>query len=605
MDKPGPSKKRKVKDENRQFQEIWTEKYFFVWSHNKVVCLICKNSVAIAKEYNVKRHYETQHPTFTKFTGELRKQKMLSLKRELIGQQAMFTKPIQDSETATEVSYEISRMIAKRSRPFNDGDFVKECIEIAAKKMCPEAAKKFEKIQLNRMTIQRRIMSLSGNIAEQLTEKTKIIEFFSLALDESTDISSTAQLLIFIRGVTQDFEVLEELLGMCSLKGQTKGVDILNVLLDECSKTDLDLSKLSGVATDGAPSMIGVNSGLVTLLKKHLQEKNINAEDLMQFHCIIHQEALCSKKIEFQNVMKVVVSTVNFIKSRGLNHRQFKQFLDDIESEYGDLLYYTEVRWLSRGLTLERFLNLIEEIGIFLAEKQRDVPELKNPDWLCDLAFLVDITNHLNVLNTRLQGKNQLISQLYAHVSSFQCKLTLFRSQLNSGNYNHFPNYKKMAEKFNKTAINFSYVEKLDILIQSFQDRFSEFKKVKPLLDIFSNPFTISVENAPESMQLEIIDIQNDQDLRNKFNEGDLLNFYRCIDKNMYKELRINALKCASLFGSTYICEQTFSILNNNKTKNRNRLANESLEAVLRVATSKFEPNIKKIVSTMQCHASN
>ncbi|XP_072383862.1 general transcription factor II-I repeat domain-containing protein 2-like [Diabrotica undecimpunctata] len=191
----------------------------------------------------------------------------------------MFTKPIQDSETATKVSYEISRMIAKRSRPFNDGDFLKECIEIAAKKMCPEASKKFEKIQLNRMTIQRRL-------SDKLS-----------ALDESTDISSTAQLLIFIRGVTQNFEVLEELLGMCSLKGQTKGVDILNVVLDEYSKTDLDLSKLSGVATDGALSMIGVNSGLVTLLKKYLQEKNINAEDLMQFHCIIHQEDLCSKKI--------------------------------------------------------------------------------------------------------------------------------------------------------------------------------------------------------------------------------------------------------------------------------------------------------------------
>ena len=56
-----------------------------------------------------------------------------------------------------------------------------------------------------------------------------------------------------------------------------------------------------------------------------------------------------------------------------------------------------------------------------------------------------------------------------------------------------------MAEKFNNTVINFSCVEKLE-LIQSFKDRFSEFKK--PLLDIFSNPFTISVENAPESMQL-------------------------------------------------------------------------------------------------------
>ncbi|KAK9712722.1 hypothetical protein QE152_g24746 [Popillia japonica] len=93
---------------------------------------------------SLKRKLTGQQAMFTKpiqdseFTGELRKQKMLSLKRKLTGQQAMFTKPIQDSETATEVSYEISRMIAKRSRPFNDGDIVKECIVIAAKKMCPK-----------------------------------------------------------------------------------------------------------------------------------------------------------------------------------------------------------------------------------------------------------------------------------------------------------------------------------------------------------------------------------------------------------------------------------------------------------------------------------
>lgn len=101
MDKapPVPSKKRKVKDENRQFQDIWTEKYFFVMSHNNIICMICKNSVAIPKEYNVKRHYETQHPTFTKLTGQLRNQKIASLKKELLGQQAMFTKPIEDAET--------------------------------------------------------------------------------------------------------------------------------------------------------------------------------------------------------------------------------------------------------------------------------------------------------------------------------------------------------------------------------------------------------------------------------------------------------------------------------------------------------------------------
>lgn len=58
MDKPGPSKKRKVQDGNRQFQESWTEKYFFVKFAGKIICLICKNTVAVLKEYNLKRHYE-------------------------------------------------------------------------------------------------------------------------------------------------------------------------------------------------------------------------------------------------------------------------------------------------------------------------------------------------------------------------------------------------------------------------------------------------------------------------------------------------------------------------------------------------------------------
>ncbi len=47
--------------------------------------------------------------------------------------------------------------------------------------------------------------------------------------------------------------------------------------------------------------------------------------------------------------MSVVVSVVNSIRSRGLTHRLFQEFLRENESEYGDLIYHTEVRLLSRG----------------------------------------------------------------------------------------------------------------------------------------------------------------------------------------------------------------------------------------------------------------
>jgi hypothetical protein len=78
-----------------------------------------------------------------------------------------------------------------------------------------------------------------------------------------------------------------------------------------------------------------------------------------------------------------------------------------MESEYGDLQYFTEIRCLSRGARLARFFTLQEEIGLFMEDKGRPIRELNNTEWICDLAFLVDITQQLNGVNVRLQGQEQ------------------------------------------------------------------------------------------------------------------------------------------------------------------------------------------------------
>ena len=89
------------------------------------------------------------------------------------------------------------------------------------------------------------------------------------------------------------------------------------------------------------------------------------------------------------------------------------------------LFYHTDVRWLSRGSALQRFFSLREEIGHFLAEKGQPMQELSDTVWLADLAFLVDITKHLNALNASLQGSDAVVSQLYAHIKAFGTKLQL------------------------------------------------------------------------------------------------------------------------------------------------------------------------------------
>ena len=116
----------------------------------------------------------------------------------------------------------------------------------------------------------------------------------------------------------------------------------------------LDLARLISVTTDGAPAMVGSQKGFVTLLENHM--KNAGYENsIMKIHCIIHQEALCAKNTKLDEIMQVVVKIVNIILSRGLNHRQFRKFLEEIDAQHSDLKYFCDVRWLSRGNMLERF----------------------------------------------------------------------------------------------------------------------------------------------------------------------------------------------------------------------------------------------------------
>ena len=89
-----------------------------------------------------------------------------------------------------------------------------------------------------------------------MKERLKSCEAFSLALDESTDISDTAQLVIFIRAVTARFDIVEEFLDMTSLSSIATGQDICEQALKVEEKFELNTAKLCGVTIDGAPSML-------------------------------------------------------------------------------------------------------------------------------------------------------------------------------------------------------------------------------------------------------------------------------------------------------------------------------------------------------------
>ena len=316
-------------------------------------------------------------------------------------------------------SFKIAHFIARELRPFSTGPFVKECLDIASESICPLSKPQFNAICLSRHTIARRIEDLSADVERQLTLRGQQFIAYSLCLDESTDVVDTAQLAIFIRGVDIDLNITEELLDLIPMRDTCTGEDIFCAVEHAIDNMNPPWNKLVSVATDGTPNMIGCNVGFVGLLKSKLTP----GQKFHSVHCVIHQEALCAKTVQFDMVMNVVVKTVNFIRSVGLNHRQFRELMDSLESDFNDIPYFCQVRWLSRGKTLERFLLLLDQVKLFMDMKGRHVPELSDPQWIVNLAFVTDITSHLNALNGSLQGKAQLIVSLCSKIRAMQMKL--------------------------------------------------------------------------------------------------------------------------------------------------------------------------------------
>jgi len=170
--------------------------------------------------------------------------------------------------------------------------------------------------------------------------------------------------------------------------------------------------------------------------------KHQPGKEIIFLHCIIHQEILCKRVLKLKHVILDVTNIVNFIWGRALNHRQFLRFLKEIECDFTDISYHTDIRWLSLPKVLKRSHDLLDEIVNFLyvKDKLNKFCELKDEQWLNDFFFSVDILSFKNELNLLLQWKRLFVYDMYTNVTSFTRKLKFFSQQLQNKKVNSFCN---------------------------------------------------------------------------------------------------------------------------------------------------------------------
>ena len=133
----------------------------------------------------------------------------------------MFSSANKQLKDQTPASFKLALLIAKKKRPMVEGEeIINPALQIVTKYLGDKASTFATGIPLSDSTMTRRVEMMLEDVSEQLIQSQEDAVFSSIAFDESTDATDTAQLAIFWRVVDQELNVKKELLGLVAIGGK-------------------------------------------------------------------------------------------------------------------------------------------------------------------------------------------------------------------------------------------------------------------------------------------------------------------------------------------------------------------------------------------------
>ena len=170
------------------------------------------------------------------------------------------------------------------------------------------------------------IDAIGSVLEEEILCKVVASPFFSIIIDESTDISVTKQLGLCV----QYFDVERAIVQVCNLKlleitnSTSEAITdaILSYFTSKAPKK-VNIGKLAGAATDGAAVMTGCNEGVTTRIKALVPT-------LIATHCSAHRLSLavceaCNSSMSVKRFEKVLNQIYTFFSKSSVRTAKLKE----------------------------------------------------------------------------------------------------------------------------------------------------------------------------------------------------------------------------------------------------------------------------------------
>lgn len=212
-----------------------------------------------------------------------------------------------------------------------------------------------------------------------------------------------------------------------------------------------------------------------------------------------------------------------------------------------------------------------------------------------DLAFLVDICNFLNKINLKLQGKNKNIFEMLNTINYLKLSIERYISCLENNNFSFLNNSFNFLTNMNIKK----YIDLLKNFYNKIKERFSFSYNIDIKIQIIGDLNSVNLDLIDENLANEILLIKASDCLFSTYKcRENKLNFFKeNISKENYPYLHKIYTQVLSMFGSTYMCEKTFSKMKIIKSKLRNLIGNENLTNQLGLATTTIKIDLDELLN--------
>ena len=206
--------------------------------------------------------------------------------------------------------------------------------------------------------IQNELLKVMGlQVLRDIATSLHSAEFYSIMVDETTDVSNKEQAVLCFRWVSDDLIAHEDFVGLYGIEN-TEAKTLVNMILDVLTRLNLSIKKLRGQCYDGTSAMSGPRPGVA----KQIRDLESRA---VYTHCYGHSLNLaCMDTIKSSKVMQEALDiTAEITKLVKLSPRRgtiFQRLKDELAPLDPGIRVLCPTRWTVKAEALKSIVDNFE-----------------------------------------------------------------------------------------------------------------------------------------------------------------------------------------------------------------------------------------------------